>query len=153
MLGDFVWMDRNRQYFIFTGGSMAKGRPYTRTRWRQEDPVPNAEPDKLELTTTQPITEELYYSPCGKFYRHNRCRQESLDIKTNLGTKYWTKGFNLSVFAMNVVNVWLAYQGITRMADIQANLYNYLAEEMIDNKYNKFMIWLVEGGRRTNFDS
>ena len=54
---------------------------------------------------------------------------------------------------MNVVNVWLAYQGITRMADIQANLYNYLAEEMIDNKYNKFMIWLVEGGRRTNFDS
>ena len=27
VLGAFVWMDRNRQYFIFTGGLMEKGRP------------------------------------------------------------------------------------------------------------------------------
>ena len=31
VLGDFVWMDRNRPSFVFTGGSMEKGWPYTRT--------------------------------------------------------------------------------------------------------------------------
>ena len=29
VLGDFIWMDRNRRYFLFTGGLMEKGRPYT----------------------------------------------------------------------------------------------------------------------------
>ena len=29
VLGTFVWVDRNRRYFIFTGGSMEKRRPYT----------------------------------------------------------------------------------------------------------------------------
>ena len=42
--GDFVWMDRNRQYFIFTGGLMEKGWPYTSILWRKEDTAPNAEP-------------------------------------------------------------------------------------------------------------
>ena len=31
VLGDFVWIYRNRRYFIFTGGLMDKGRPYTCT--------------------------------------------------------------------------------------------------------------------------
>ena len=31
VLGDFVWMDQNKWYFIFTGGRMEKGRTYTRT--------------------------------------------------------------------------------------------------------------------------
>ena len=39
VLGDFFWMDQNRQYFIFTGRSMEKGRPYTSMWWRQEDSV------------------------------------------------------------------------------------------------------------------
>ena len=45
-----------------------------------------------------------------------------------MGTKDWLKRFNLSVFAMNVVDVWLAYQGITGMAETQAGFSNYLAE-------------------------
>ena len=28
-LGDFLGMDRNMRYFIFTGDSIEKGRPYT----------------------------------------------------------------------------------------------------------------------------
>ena len=65
VLGDFFWMDRNRRYFIFTGVSMEKGWPYTRTRWRQDDSAPNAYPNMVELTIPQPITAELYYSVCG----------------------------------------------------------------------------------------
>ena len=93
-------MDRNMRYFIFTGGSMEKGRPYTRPRWRQEYPAPNAETNMVELTIPQPITAELYYIACSQIDRHNRCRQESLDIEKKLGTKDWSKRFNLSILAM-----------------------------------------------------
>ena len=81
VLGAFVWMDWNRRYFIFTGGSMEKGSPYTRTRWMQEDHDPNAYPNMVELIITQTITAELYYSACGKNDRHNRFLQESIDSK------------------------------------------------------------------------
>ena len=54
---------------------------------------------------------------------------------------------------MNVVNVWLAYQGITRTEDIQSDIYKYLTEDMIDNTYDMFMIRRSEGRRRTIFDS
>ena len=54
---------------------------------------------------------------------------------------------------MNVVNVWLAYKGITSTLETQADFYNYMDEEMIDNTYNRFMIWRAEGRNRTIFDS
>ena len=54
---------------------------------------------------------------------------------------------------MNVLDVCLAYQCITRTADIQADFYNYLAEEMIDNTYDRFMMRRAEGRRRTIVDS
>ena len=81
----------------------------------------------IKMTTPQPITTEIYYIACGKIDRHNRCRQESLDIEKKLGTKDWSKQFNLSVFAINVVDVCLEYQGITGTEDTQADLYHYLA--------------------------
>ena len=64
VLGDFVWMDRNMRYFIFTGGSTDKGRPYTRTQWRQDEPAPNVDPNMVEPTIPHPITSELYYRSC-----------------------------------------------------------------------------------------
>ena len=100
---------------------MEKGRPYRCTQCRQEDPAPNAYPNMVYLTNPQPITADLYYSACGKIYRHNRCCQESLDIKKKLGTRDWSKRFNLSIFVMNVVGVWLSYQGITGIAETQAD--------------------------------
>ena len=56
-------------------------------------------------------------------------------------------------FATNVVGIWLAYQFITRTADAQYDLYNYLAEEMIDKTYDRFMMPHEEGNRRTIVDS
>ena len=153
VLGAFVWMDWNIRYFIFTGVFVEKGRPYTRTRWRQEDPPPNADPNMVELTIPQQITAKLYYSTCGQNGRHNRCHQESIDIEKKLGTKDWSKRFNLSVFAMDMVNVWLAYQGITGTEDTQAYFYNYLTEEMLDNMYDRFMMRSAEGRRRNIVDS
>ena len=106
----------------------------------------------VELAISQPITSELYYCTCGQIDRHNRCHQESFDKEKKLGIKYWSKRFNLSVFAMNVVDVWLVYQGINGTAKTQADLYNYLAEDMIDSTYYRFMMHSVEGRRRNIVD-
>ena len=69
-----------------------------------------------------------------------------------LGTKYWSKCFNAYILAMNVVDVWLAYQDINGTAETQADFYNYLAEDMVDNTCNMFMIRSEEGRRRTIVD-
>ena len=106
-----------------------------------------------DLTIPQLITAELYYSTCGQIDRHHRRRQESLDIEQKLGTKYWSKRFNLSILAMNMVEVWLAYQRIPGTVDTQADFYNYLAEEMIDNTYDWFMMRSAYGRRRSTVDS
>ena len=55
---------------------------------RQEDPAPNSEPNVVDLNISQTITEDMYFSACDKIDSHNRCRQESLDTKTKLGTIY-----------------------------------------------------------------
>jgi hypothetical protein len=43
----FVWMDRERCSFISTTGSLEAGTPYTRCRWRQVDPSPDAPPQRV----------------------------------------------------------------------------------------------------------
>ena len=52
-----------------------------------------------------------------------------------------------------MVNFWLAYQVITGTAENQADLYNDISEEMIDNTYDRFMMWSADGRRRTIVDS
>ena len=54
---------------------------------------------------------------------------------------------------MNMVKVWLAYQRIPGTVDTQADFYNYLAEEMIDNTYDWFMMRSAYGRRRSTVDS
>ena len=118
-------------------------------RLRQEDPSKIAETNMVELTIPNPIETDIYFSAFGQIDRNNRCRQEIFDTEKNLCTKYWSKRFNLSIFVMNVVDVCLEYQGITRTMDIQADLYNYLSEDITDNTYDRFMIRHAEGRRRT----
>ena len=151
VVGAFICMYQNRQNLFFTGGSIEKGRQYTRKQWSQEDPAANTDHNMVELTIPQPITVELYYSTFGKIDRHNRCRQESLEIKK--GTKYWSEQVNLSFLVMNLVYVWLEYQGITGTAETQNNFHNYLDEEIIDNTYDRFMMQSEEGRRRNIVDS
>ena len=86
VLGGFFWIDWDSQYFIFTGGLMDKGRTYTCTRCRQDDPAPISEPNIVELTIPHPITADIYYITCDQTDRHNMCCQESLDMEKKLGT-------------------------------------------------------------------
>eukprot|EP00978_Attheya_sp_CCMP212_P007953 scaffold18506_cov37-Attheya_sp.AAC.1 len=79
----FVWMDRNRWYFIASGASLQEGEEYIRNRRRQVDTAPNADPERVELQVSQPRAAENYYSTCGSVDQHNRHRMDTLNVETN----------------------------------------------------------------------
>ena len=136
----FVWMDRDRRYFISTTSSLANGVPYSRERWRQVDvTTPNAPPERVELTIPQPKAAEIYYSTCASIDQHNRARQDDLMLERKLGTHDWSKRLNSSLLAMCIVDAWLAFHGCRGGASCpttQREFYEDLAEQLIDNSYN-----------------
>ena len=134
----YVWMDRDRRYFIASGSSMAEGKPYKRRRLRQVSEEDNAEPEHVDLEVRQPKASELYYSACAMVDRHNRCRQDDLDLEKKLGTQDWSKRFNMSLLGICIVDTWLAYSQVTQNKhEIQSEFYSFLAEELIDNRVDE----------------
>lgn len=133
----FVWMDRQRRYFISTASSLDAGAPYARLRWRQLDESPNAEPTRMELTVPQPKAAEIYYDACAMVDRHNRHRQQTLGLELKLGTHSWAMRVNLSIFSMIVVDTWLVYSQCTGTQEKQKEFYTSLSEELIDNTYDR----------------
>jgi hypothetical protein len=144
----FVWMDRERRYFIATAGSLAAGRAYTRARWRQIIQDRIAPPEKVNLTITQPEIAEIYYDTCGAIDRHNRCRQDDLCIEKKVQTINWSTRVNLSIFGMIVVDSWLVYKALVDApgqkivatedsAFTQSGFYSCLAEQLVLNNYNE----------------
>jgi hypothetical protein len=133
----FVWMDRERRYFISTTGSMGAGSPYQRTRWRQVNQESNAPPDRVELEIPQPQAAEIYYSTVSRIDQHNRCRQDDLSIERKLGTWDWSKRVNFSIFGICVVDSMFVYRACTGSSESQAEFYTALAEELIDNTFDQ----------------
>ena len=68
--------------------------------------------------------------------RHNRSRQDNLDIEKKIETKDWSKRCNLSIFAICVVDTWLAYKQIGKAYETQQDFYVHLSEELIDNTHD-----------------
>jgi hypothetical protein len=133
----FVWVDRDRRYFIATAGSLAKGRPIQRVKWTQVDrDTPNAEPARVGISIDQPEAAELYYAASGKIDQHNRHRQASLMLETKLKTMNWHMRLNLTVFGMCVVDSFLLMQGTQGDWLEQRSYYEMLAEQLIDNTFD-----------------
>ena len=129
----FVWMDRDRRYFIASASSLQAGLPHVRTRWRQVDSRLNAEAERVEVTVQQPKACETYYSACGKIDGHNRHRQATLMLENKLPTQEWSRRVNMTLFGMLVVDAWLVFSACTEAAETQKEFYTLLAEELIDN--------------------
>jgi hypothetical protein len=132
----FVWVDRDRRYFIATTSSLEAGQPYSRFRWQQLGQDPNAEPENIEVEVPQPLASEIYYDVCATIDQHNRHRQDTLNIEKKVKTHDWSKRVNLTVFAMCVVDAWLLYSKATKSSEKQKDFYMFLADELIDNNYD-----------------
>ena len=103
----YVWMDRDRRYFISTASLLQDGKDYSRIHWRQpylpeEDlgGVNNEEADRQELTVFQPKCSEIYYNTCAAIDQHNRHRQDTLKVKRKIETRYWEKRLTSSIFGI-----------------------------------------------------
>ena len=133
----FVWMDRDRRYFIASGSSLQEGEEYVRDRWRQTSDEAEADPERVTLEVPQPKAAELYYKTCAWIDRHNRHRQATLKLETKMQTHDWSKRVNMSLLGINIVDTWLAYSQATGTKCTQNEFYMDLAEELIDNNYDR----------------
>ena len=106
----FVWVDRNRRYFITNTSSLARRTPYKRVRKRQVAPVELKEPPvKLELNINQPEAAKMYYDICGQIDHHNRRRHATLKLEIKVDTNNWSKQIKQSILGMIVMDNFLYY--------------------------------------------
>lgn len=133
----YVWLDRQRRYFIATSHGVSYGSSYVRKRWRQLTDVELDEnPEKVELEVPQPLASEVYYNTCGAIDQHNRCRQDDLNLEKKLQTKQWHTRINMSIFGMGVVDTWRLYSICTKTNMTQREFYSQLAERLVDNGWD-----------------
>ena len=136
----FVWVDRERRYFISSCSNIAPGLPYIRNRWRQIDPDDDAVNVNLEID--QPAAAEIYYSVCAKIDQHNRDRQSTLNLEKKMKTHDWAKRVGTSLLSICVVDTWKVYNSTTLhdpngnatpQNEAQKQFYSELITELIDN--------------------
>ena len=70
----FVWVDRDRRYFISNTSSLKTGMTYASDRLRQVDNSPNAYPVCVEFDINLPRVAEIYYSSNYNIDESNRTR-------------------------------------------------------------------------------
>ena len=133
----FVWVDRERRYFISNTSSLRHGQPIERSRLRQMEPTEtNAEPLQHTFSIDQPLATQLYYDTCGKIDLHNRRRHDTLRLEKKLEVKDWSKRVNLSILGMTIVDSFLLYSQLVDQDEKEPDFYTLLAEELIDNTYD-----------------
>jgi len=102
-----MWVDRERLYFVLSTSTSRPGNPYDRVRWRQM----GEDAEHVALNVKLPQVVQAYYACCAKIDRHNRSRQNDLQLEQKLPTHYWSMRVNLSLLGMCVVDSWLLYSG------------------------------------------
>ena len=110
----FVWVDRDRRYFIASCSSLQEGRPQVRQQWRQLVKDLTTPPEKMELVIPQPIAVETYYAVCSKVDQLNRDRQSTLSIERKFKTLDWSMRVNLTILSMCIVDAWRVWSRINR---------------------------------------
>ena len=60
---------------------MEQAEPIYRICWRQIDTSENANAERHEFSIQQPDMVKCYYDTCGEIDRHNRLRQDELELE------------------------------------------------------------------------
>ena len=86
----FVWVEKDRRYFISNSSSLKPVLFYTRYRLRQADYIPNTDPVCVEFEINHPRVSKIYYSINSRIDESNRTRQDYFLLNRKLQTKYWS---------------------------------------------------------------
>jgi len=129
-----MWVDRERRCFVSSTSTSLPGNPYDRVRWRQM----GEDAERVALNVKLPQVAQAYYECCAQIDRHNRCRQNDLQLEHKLQTHDWSMRVNLSLLGMCVVDSWLLYCGArgANAALTQRQFYEDLAAQLIDNTFD-----------------
>ena len=135
----FVWVDRDRRYFISTASSLENGTAVQRMRWTQANRTLNAEPERQQRTIAQPKAAETFYKGAAKIDQHNRHRQDTLRLERKLETNEWHKRVATTIFGMIVIDSYLLCKGCTKIGDLHEPSFfiEKLGEQLIDNDYDR----------------
>jgi Transposase IS4 len=134
-----VWADRERRFFISTCSSAAPGRVIERRWWRQRDTTPNAAPELESIRLPQPEAVQVYYDGCGKIDKHNRHRQDSLNLEKKVQVMSWGHRANHSIFGMCVVDAFdlaVGCKGKKAFSGFR-EFFEDLITDIIDNDFDK----------------
>ena len=85
----FIWVDRERRYFICNTSSLKPGMIYARNRLIQVYDIPNEDPVCVEFEINQPRVAERYVSVNLRIDSSNHTRQDDFQLERKIYTKYW----------------------------------------------------------------
>ncbi len=70
------------------------------------------------VTVRQPQVCETYFSACAQVDRHNRCRQDDLNLEKKVGTHHWSFRARMSLLGICIVDSRLLLQARRGIEDI-----------------------------------
>ena len=128
------WVDRHRRQFVSTVGDVKSETTQERTRWRQfED---GACP--TECGVRMPLAVAQYYDVAGIIDRHNRVRQDGLDLEKMIGTHNWALRLGTTILGMIMTDTRHVYnfgRGGRKTLSPYA-MFCRLGEELVDNDFD-----------------
>jgi hypothetical protein len=77
----YVWIDRDRRYFMATTSSLAMGDQVVRDWLHQLVKDKETPPERTEINLTQPRATQLYNECAAKIDQHNRDCQATMGLK------------------------------------------------------------------------
>ena len=111
---------------------------YERDRLRKVDDNPSADTVCVDFEINQPRVAEISYSIDSKVDESNHTRQDDLQLDRKLQTNDLSIRVNNSILVMDDVDTYYIGKACKWWDDSNpAELYYNLAEEMIDNRWNK----------------
>ena len=102
----FVWVDKDRRYFISNTSLSKPGITYVMYRIRQVDNIYNADPVRVEFDINQPRVSERYYSRNLNIDERNLTRQDDLKLERKIHNKDWSIRVNNSILGMYDVDTY-----------------------------------------------
>ena len=145
---DFIWVDRDRMYFISNTSYFKSGMPYERDRLRQLDYSPNADPVCVEFEINQPRVAERYYSINSKVDESNCTGQDDFQLERKIQTKDCSIRVNTSILGTNDVDTYYLGKDCKCWDEKKpAEFYYNLAKEIIDNRWTERRTQINQAGQ------
>ena len=128
-----MWIDRDQRYFVSTSGSPDASSSFSRDRVC----MVSGESRKVTEKISIPDVCRDYYSYCALVDRHNRHRQDSIDLEKKIEVKDWEFRVNSTLLGMCIVDAYQLYIAgrAGRVSMVPNTLFSALSDELIDNTY------------------